>query len=99
VDGDVWTFTAIDADTKLVPCWKVGTRDIDCAYEFISDLKDRLTNRVQLTTDGHRMYLEAIEQAFGRDIDYAMLVLRCMDKNPTVRGVTAPLNASGLRNM
>ena len=53
--GDVWTFTAIDADTKLVPCWKVGIRDFSCAYEFISDLKDRLTNRVQLTTDGHKM--------------------------------------------
>ena len=71
--GDVWTFTAIDADTKLVPCWKVGTRDADCAYEFASDLKDRLANRVQLTTDGHRMYLEAIEHAFGQDIDYAQL--------------------------
>jgi len=72
--GDVWTFTAIDADTKLVPCWKVGTRDADCAYEFLSDLKDRLANRAQLTTDGHRMYLEAVEHAFGREIDYAQLV-------------------------
>src|SRR4030043_411037 len=72
--GDVWTFTAIDADTKLVPCWKVGARDADCAYEFLSDLKDRLANRVQLTTDGHRMYVEAVEHAFGRDIDYAQLV-------------------------
>ena len=72
--GDVWTFTAIDADTKLVPCWKVGTRDADCAYEFTSDLKDRLANRVQLTTDGHRMYLEAVEHAFGREVDYAQLI-------------------------
>lgn len=72
--GDVWTFVAIDADTKLVPCWKVGARDIACAQEFISDLKDRLANRVQLTTDGHRMYLEAIENAFGSEIDYAQLV-------------------------
>ena len=72
--GDVWTFTAIDADTKLVPCWKVGVRNADCAYEFISDLKGRLANRVQLTTDGHKMYLEAVEQAFGRDVDYAQLV-------------------------
>jgi len=72
--GDVWTFTAIDADTKLVPCWKVGTRDADCAYEFLSDLKDRLASRVQLTSDGHRMYLEAVEHAFGREIDYAQLV-------------------------
>lgn len=72
--GDVWTFTAIDADTKLVPCWKVGVRDATCAAEFVADVKDRLYGRVQLTTDGHRMYLEAIESAFGRDIDYAMLV-------------------------
>lgn len=72
--GDVWTFTAIDADTKLVPCWKVGTRDADCAYEFLSDLKDRLASRVQLTSDGHKMYLEAVEHAFGREIDYAQLV-------------------------
>lgn len=72
--GDVWTFTAIDADTKLVPCWKVGTRDADCAYEFLSDLKDRLASRAQLTTDGHKMYLEAVEHAFGLEIDYAQLV-------------------------
>ena len=72
--GDVWTFTAIDADTKLVPCWKVGTRDADCAYEFLSDLKDKLANRVQLTSDGHKMYLEAVEKAFGREIEYAQLV-------------------------
>jgi IS1 family transposase len=72
--GDVWTFTAIDADTKLVPCWKVGTRDAGCAYEFLSDLKDRLANRVQLTSDGHKMYLEAVEKAFGREVEYAQLV-------------------------
>ncbi len=72
--GDVWTFVAIDADTKLVPSWLVGIRDADCAYTFIADLRDRLANRVQLTTDGHKMYLEAIEKAFGADVDYAMLV-------------------------
>src|SRR3989337_2139922 len=72
--GDVWTFTAIDADTKLVPCWLVGQRILACATEFIADLKNRLANRVQLTTDGHKVYLEAIERAFGGDIDYAMLV-------------------------
>ncbi len=72
--GDVWTFTAIDADTKLVPCWLVGQRTSACAIEFIQDLKDRLANRVQLTTDGHKVYVEAVERAFGGDIDYAMLV-------------------------
>jgi IS1 family transposase len=72
--GDVWTFTAIDADTKLVPAWFVGLRNAKCAYEFASDLKARLANRVQLTTDGHGMYLQALESAFGADIDYGMLV-------------------------
>ncbi|MFC1946575.1 IS1 family transposase [Chloroflexota bacterium] len=72
--GDVWTFTAIDADTKLIPSWLVGERNTDCAYAFVADLRDRLSNRVQLTTDGHKMYLEAVEQAFGGDIDYAMLI-------------------------
>jgi IS1 family transposase len=72
--GDVWTFTAIDADTKLVPAWFVGLRNAACAYVFASDLKARLANRVQVSTDGHGMYLEAIEHAFGADIDYGMLV-------------------------
>ncbi len=72
--GDVWTFTAIDADTKLIPSWLVALRNTDCALAFINDLKGRLANRVQLTTDGHRMYLEAIESAFGADVDYAQLV-------------------------
>jgi IS1 family transposase len=72
--GDVWTWTAIDADTKLAINWFVGRRDSDCAYQFIQDLADRLANRVQLITDGHKAYLEAVEGAFGCDIDYAMLV-------------------------
>jgi IS1 family transposase len=72
--GDVWTFTAIDADTKLVPAWLVGLRNADCAYAFANGLKSRLANKVQLTTDGHHMYLEALERAFGADVDYGMLV-------------------------
>ena len=72
--GDVYTWTAIDADTKLVPCWHVGTRDAEAAKVFISDLASRLANRVQLTTDGHKAYLEAVEEAFGRDVDFAQLV-------------------------
>ena len=72
--GDVYTWTAIDADTKLVPSYMVGKRDSEYATAFIADLASRLANRVQLTTDGHKPYLEAVEQAFGRDIDYAMLV-------------------------
>ena len=70
--GDVWTWVAIDADTKLIPSWLVGTRDLGSAYDFMHDLADRLANRVQLTTDGHRPYLEAVESAFNLDIDYAM---------------------------
>jgi IS1 family transposase len=72
--GDVWTWVAIDADTKLVPAFMVGNRDARSAKMFIDDLRDRLSNRVQLTTDGLRVYLEAVEGAFGADIDYAQLV-------------------------
>ncbi len=72
--GDVWTFTAIDAETKLVPSWLVGLRDAGHAFEFIDDLRQRLANRVQITTDGHKMYLGAIEGTFGPDVDYAMLI-------------------------
>ena len=72
--GDVWTFTAIDADTKLVPSWLVGLRNVDCALDFINDLKGRIANRVQLTTDGHKMYLDAVEKVYGSEIDYAQLV-------------------------
>lgn len=72
--GDIWTWVAIDADTKLVPCWHVGRRDTQAATEFINDLASRLKHRVMLTTDGFRPYLEAVEGAFGADIDYAMLI-------------------------
>jgi IS1 family transposase len=72
--GDVWTWVAIDADTKLVPSFMVGTRGAQTAKAFMDDLASRLANRVQLTTDGHRVYLQAVEDAFGKDIDYAMLV-------------------------
>lgn len=72
--GDVWTWTAICADTKLIPCWMVGSRDADAAKTFIDDLAGRLTHRVQLTTDGHKPYLQAVEDAFGRDVDYAQLI-------------------------
>ncbi len=72
--GDVWTWTAIDADTKLVPTWMVGTRDAETARIFMTDLAGRLAHRVQMTTDGHKPYLQAVERAFGGDIDYATLV-------------------------
>ncbi len=72
--GDCWTWTALDADTKLIPCWYVGTRDANAAYHFMHDLSARLAHRVQLTTDGHRPYLAAVQDAFGDNIDYAQLV-------------------------
>lgn len=72
--GDVWTWTAIDADTKLVPAWVIGPRDGGVAYEFMQDLAGRLSSRVQLTTDGLKAYLEAVEAAFSYEIDYAQLV-------------------------
>jgi IS1 family transposase len=72
--GDVYTWTAIDADTKLIPCWLVGPRDGESAKTFIDDLAPRLANRVQLTTDGLKAYLQPVEDAFGANIDYAMLV-------------------------
>jgi IS1 family transposase len=72
--GDVYTWVSIDAETKLVPCWYVGRRDGHCAYEFIKDLSDRLAHRVQITTDGFKAYLNPIEEVFGTDVDYAMLI-------------------------
>ena len=74
--GDTWTWVAIDANTKLIPSWYVGDRSAASAYRFIHDLKSRLTHRIQLTSDGHRPYLEAVEGAFGSEIDYAMLIKR-----------------------
>jgi IS1 family transposase len=72
--GDVWTWTAICADTKLVPVFMVGKRNYETAQYFIQELAHRIRHRIQLSTDGNNLYLGAIEAAFGRDIDYAMLV-------------------------
>lgn len=72
--GDVWTWTAICADTKIVPCWHVGQRDGIAARQFVCDLASRMAGRIQLTSDGHKPYLEAVEAAFGGQVDYAMLI-------------------------
>jgi IS1 family transposase len=72
--GDVWTWVALCADTKIVPTWMIGRRDAGTAFAFMQDLAGRLCRRVQLTTDGHRAYLSAVESAFGSEIDYAMLI-------------------------
>lgn len=69
--GDVWTWTALCADTKLVPSWMIGGRDAVAVYSFMQDLASRLKNRVQLTTDGHRVYLDAVENAFGSTLTTA----------------------------
>jgi IS1 family transposase len=72
--GDAWLWAAIDADTKLVPCWLIGKRDPESARDFIEDLAARLSNRIQLTSDGLKMYIKAVDKAFAGDVDYAMLV-------------------------
>ena len=72
--GDLWTWTALDADNKLMISWLVGGRDADYANELMQDVAGRLATRIQLTTDGHKPYLEAVEGAFGADIDYGMLI-------------------------
>ena len=72
--GDVWTWVALDADTKLVPCWVIGDRSADSASLLMRDLASRLRYRVQLTTDGHRAYLTAVEEAFGADINFSQLI-------------------------
>lgn len=72
--GSVWTWTALDADTKLCISYLVGLRDAGYAWAFMQDARSRLTHRVQLTTDGHKAYLSAVEEAFGADVDYAMLI-------------------------
>jgi len=74
VAGDVWTWTALDADTKLIASWMVGDRSGDTAKLFVADLASRLANRVQITSDGHRAYVEAVEAAFGTEVDFAQLV-------------------------
>lgn len=72
--GDVWTWTALDSDSKMILSYEIGDRSGQTALEFMDDLRSRLANRVQLTTDGYRSYLEAVEEAFGADVDYAQLV-------------------------
>jgi IS1 family transposase len=72
--GDCWTWTCIDADTKLIISYMLGDRGASTARDFMEDVASRITNRIQLTTDGHRVYADAVEDAFGSEIDYAMLV-------------------------
>jgi hypothetical protein len=95
--GDTWTRTAIEADTKLLITWLVGGRDSDYAIAFMDDLRDRLANRVQLTSDGHKAYLEAVEGAFGADIDYAKLVKLFGVAPESMKGRYSPAECIGAR--
>lgn len=95
--GDVWLWVATDADSKLVPSWFVGGRDSDAAIVFMDDLASRLANRVQLTSDGHKAYLEAVEGAFGADIDYAMLVKLYGEAPESAKGRYSPAECIGAR--
>lgn len=97
--GDTWTWTAIDADSKLIVSYFVGGRDSDCAILFMDDLRSRLANRVQLTSDGHKAYLEAVEGAFGGDIDYAMLVKMYGPSTESAKGRYSPAECTGAKKM
>ena len=96
--GDVWTFTALEADTKLVISWAVGRRDAGCAADFLQDVAGRLANRIQLTTDGHKMYLTAVPDAFGNQIDYAQLV-KVYGNNPEGQARYSPAQCLGTKRI
>lgn len=95
--GDVWTWTAIEAETKLLISHFVGDRDGEAAMLFIDDLRARLANRVQLTSDGHRAYLEAVEGAFGADVDYAQLVKLYGPAPEAFKGRYSPAECAGIK--
>jgi IS1 family transposase len=95
--GDVWTWTAIDADTKLIVSYMLGQRGADTAQQFMQDVASRLSTRIQLTTDGHRVYADAVEGAFGADIDYAMLVKIYGASNDSPESRYSPATCIGCR--
>ena len=94
--GDCWTWTALDADSKLIVSFLVGDRDADCGHAFMQDVADRLVNRVQLTTDAHKVYLDAVEGAFGGDIDYAKLI-KLYGEGPKSAGRYSPAECTGIK--
>ena len=95
--GDTWTWTAIEADTKLIVSYFVGGRDGECAMWFMDDLAARLTNRIQLTSDGHKAYLGAVEGAFGCDVDYAQLVKIYGSTPESAKGRCSAAKCTGAR--
>jgi IS1 family transposase len=96
--GDVWTWTALEASSKLILSYMVGGRDSEYAMALMDDLRSRIVNRVQLTTDGHKAYLSAVEEAFGDDIDYAQLINSTETPPRRSRADTAPPNALARRS-
>lgn len=96
--GDVWTWTAIDADSKLIVSFFVGDRSGESAMVLMDDLRARLSNRVQLTTDGHKAYLEAVEGAFGGDVDYAQLV-KMYGESVGPKGRYSPADCTGIKKI
>jgi len=97
--GDVWTWTAIDADSKLIVSYLVGGRDAEYALEFTDDLRSRLENRVQLTSDGHKAYLVAVEESFGGDVDYAQLVKMYGNAPDGAKGRYSPAECTGAKKV
>lgn len=98
--GDVWTWTAIDADTKLCVSWLVGLRDAGCAREFMLDVAGRVLQHLQLTTDGHKSYLDAVENAFGSEVDYAQLIkLYGPSQTETTEARYSPPKCNGARKV
>lgn len=95
--GDVWTWTALDADSKLIISYLVGGRDSRYANFFMDDVASRLANRVQMTTDGHKAYLEAVEGAFGCDVDYAQLVKLYGNSPESMKGRYSPAECTGIK--
>ncbi len=95
--GDTWTWTALDADSKFIASWFVGGRDGECSMWFMDDLRGRLANRVQLTSDGHKAYLEAVEGAIGADVDYAQLVKIYGSSPESAKGRCSPADCTDIR--
>ncbi len=95
--GDLWTWTALDADSKLIVSYLVGGRDAGYAHEFMQDVAARLAGRVQLTTDGHKAYLDAVEGAFGIDVDYAQLIKIYGASPESMKGRYSPADCTGIR--
>lgn len=96
--GDIWTWTGIDADSKLIVSYLVGDRSGETAMDLMDDLRSRLANRVQISTDGHRAYLEAVEGAFGADVDYAQII-KMYGPTPSPAGRYSPAECTGIKKV